>query len=138
MPERFVNQKSDFWIKNQNERKKLNFDYEDFYGVPLLSREQLEALLETVKKSHGTFGNMGVDKTPTFLSYFLEDKRGAPNFTPRLGRDSEEEDTIPENWSTVTEFSKNLLIQRSPPFAPRLGRNVNTYYLDPRLEKRIN
>lgn len=51
-------------------------------------------------------------------------KRGNVNFTPRLGRESGEE--VKDSW--FSEFYN----QKSPPFAPRLGkRRMSVYYFDP-------
>ena len=60
----------------------------------------------------------------------LAGKRHVVKFTPRLGRESEEEIVNgirpDENqWpSDDSAISAEYLYQRSPPFAPRLGRHL--------------
>nr|XP_015835247.1 PREDICTED: PBAN-type neuropeptides isoform X3 [Tribolium castaneum] len=64
----------------------------------------------------------------------LEGKRHVVNFTPRLGRESGEEfvNNAPEDrWLQNHETSGEMLYQRSPPFAPRLGRHSSPF--SPRL-----
>lgn len=57
-----------------------------------------------------------------------EGKRHTVNFTPRLGRESAEDAAgvlPPDRWLTaavVGDSAADLMSQRSPPFAPRLGR----------------
>jgi hypothetical protein len=61
-------------------------------------------------------------------------KRHVVNFTPRLGRESGEEfvsSAAEDRWLQDPEMSGEMLSQRSPPFAPRLGRHLSPF--SPRL-----
>lgn len=68
-----------------------------------------------------------------FLDLVSEGKRHTVNFTPRLGRESGEEAEPSgggsERWMQEMDYAMNagdLMAQRSPPFAPRLGRKIGT------------
>lgn len=66
------------------------------------------------------------------------------DFTPRLGRESGEEslNAAPsaysgEKWYQENELPTDLMSQRSPPFAPRLGRHLYIPRLGRKLEKLV-
>lgn len=48
---------------------------------------------------------------------------------PRLGRNVDEDVTANEKWLQDDENTAEYVIQRSPPFAPRLGRRHSPYSL---------
>ncbi|KAF5281450.1 hypothetical protein FQR65_LT14684 [Abscondita terminalis] len=119
----YVNKKPNMIASSHVQRKKRNSHYDDGFRITSPSeKEQMEAFLEALQEP------------PWTVLTFNEGKRHTVNFTPRLGRESGEEEN--ENWLRDSELSRELLTQRSPPFAPRLGKRMNTYYFDPRLGKR--
>ncbi|KAF2885624.1 hypothetical protein ILUMI_20566 [Ignelater luminosus] len=121
----YVRRKPGVWLTPRVGRKKRSASpyEENNYRTPSFDREQLESLMDTVQEP------------PWTLVTINEGKRHTVNFTPRLGRESGEENE-PDSWLHDTDLNRELMSQRSPPFAPRLGRRMNTYYFDPRLGKR--
>lgn len=87
-----------------------------------LSPDQLARLIDLIEDAPWVlFSTNGND----MLS---ESKRHTANFTPRLGRESAEDSmgaAAPDRWlsaAAVGDSAADLMSQRSPPFAPRLGR----------------
>ncbi|KAK4871861.1 hypothetical protein RN001_015985 [Aquatica leii] len=119
----YVNKKPNTVLSSNIQRKKRNSNYDDAFTISSpVEKEQMEAFLKALQEP------------PWTLFTFNEGKRHTVNFTPRLGRESSEEEN--EDWFPDSEVRKELMFQRSPPFAPRLGKRLNTYYFDPRLGKR--
>ncbi|KAF5291991.1 hypothetical protein FQA39_LY14152 [Lamprigera yunnana] len=119
----YINKNPNLQLTSHVLRKKRNSRFDDIYRVSSpLGKEQTEAIVEALQEP------------PWTILTFNEGKRHTVNFTPRLGRESGEDETA--NYFRDDELSKELMTQRSPPFAPRLGKRANTYYFDPRLGKR--
>ncbi|XP_017786058.1 PREDICTED: PBAN-type neuropeptides-like [Nicrophorus vespilloides] len=118
---------SALWFGPRLGRKKRNPSSDELLKNTNLDREQLVALLEMLQES------------PWAVVALNEGKRhNKMNFTPRLGRESGEDlagSTNPNvganRWIQDTEINGDLMSQRSPPFAPRLGRRVVPF--SPRL-----
>lgn len=140
----YIRRKPSMWLTSRVSRKKRSASpYEENYRSPSLDREQSESLMDTVQEPPWTLVTINGRNFKVFcflynkskLRFVPEGKRHTVNFTPRLGRESGEENEL-DTWLHDTDLNRELMSQRSPPFAPRLGRRMNTYYFDPRLGKR--
>ncbi|KAJ8955529.1 hypothetical protein NQ318_001358 [Aromia moschata] len=127
------------WFGPRMGRRKRNPTAEILKG---LDREELETLMETLKNSPWSTATLNNELCPQVTVYeetedhariilhnrkenYLKDT--ALNYTPRLGRDSGEEIDDSNNGDFIS--------QRSPPFAPRLGRHLSPY--SPRLGREL-
>lgn len=95
------------WFGPRLGRRKRN-DNEDHYNY--LNAEQIQNILEAIEQSPYTI----VILNPT--------KRHTVNFAPRLGRDSGEDDN--NEWVQESDLLDKNMNERSPPFAPRLGKRL--------------
>ncbi|EFA11568.2 PBAN-type neuropeptides isoform X1 [Tribolium castaneum] len=112
-----------FWFGPRLGRKKRNSSNDDLYQD--MQKEELVSLTDALQD---------VPWAIIAVNDLLEGKRHVVNFTPRLGRESGEEfvNNAPEDrWLQNHETSGEMLYQRSPPFAPRLGRHSSPF--SPRL-----
>ncbi|CAG9855538.1 unnamed protein product [Phyllotreta striolata] len=90
------------------------------------TEQELQDLLEAFEES--PLALVAINGNDKLVCKNVQGKRSS--FVPRLGRNVEDE-VANEKWSQDSDNSAEYVIQRSPPFAPRLGRRVSPY--SPRL-----
>ncbi|CAH1153685.1 unnamed protein product [Phaedon cochleariae] len=109
-------------------RKKRN-SKEETYNKP--SEQELAELVEAYEDS--PLALIAVNGNDKLVCKNIKGKRSS--FTPRLGRNIDDDlsgVSGNEKWLQDDDNSAEYVIQRSPPFAPRLGKRMSTLYA-PRL-----
>ncbi|XP_056645980.1 PBAN-type neuropeptides-like [Diorhabda sublineata] len=110
------------WFSPRLGRKKRTLG-EDGYKMSEQEQQELFTALE-----ESPFTLVAVNGNDKLICKNLQGK--SSSYTPRLGRNVEEDNVNNEKWRE-TDISSEYLIQRSPPFAPRLGKRFVSY--SPRL-----
>lgn len=151
------------WGARGGKRKRSSQKSEDYYHSPAVEREQVAdfvdddqwTILALKGKSPAVLPNEKLEFTARSAiscliseAVHLDVAGGKRDFTPRLGRESGEDmvnaaAAAPSTYSGERWYQDNndipndLMAQRSPPFAPRLGRHLYIPRLGRKLEKLI-
>uniref|UniRef100_A0A6P7GIB7 PBAN-type neuropeptides-like n=1 Tax=Diabrotica virgifera virgifera TaxID=50390 RepID=A0A6P7GIB7_DIAVI len=114
------------WFSPRLGRKKRNLKDEGYRPTEQEQQELLEAFEDS------PLALVAINGNDRLICKNVQGKRSS--FIPRLGRNVEEDLSSNDKW-LETENSAEYVIQRSPPFAPRLGRRFNPYF--PRLGREV-
>ncbi|XP_072402261.1 uncharacterized protein [Diabrotica undecimpunctata] len=114
------------WFSPRLGRKKRNLKDEGYKPTEQEQQELLEAFEES------PLALVAINGNDRLICKNVQGKRSS--FIPRLGRNVEEDVSSNDKW-LETDNSAEYVIQRSPPFAPRLGRRFSPYF--PRLGREV-